>query len=295
MMEATESQDDWLKEEMASPDYVRFTETKEIISTDLHEIYNFMGGREILEHTTRDGTKLALKVRPPWAYKRSDAEMMRYAATHGVLAPKVRGIYEVMNTEPIYIVVVSERVSGVSLDTVWQDMSETEQADIKRQLREQLAQMRKCTLPRIGRPDRGPMRNMFSRLELLYHEGWDTEEEFEEWLLKRVGYGIGASVMRWRCRKGIKEWRTRSKDQQKLTRFVLTHGDLSPRNIMVDGSKITGIVDWDNAGFYPEWAEYAFAMALGHEIERWWRPVLEEILEPCPEGLLKLTGYAENW
>lgn len=45
------------------------------------------------------------------------------------------------------------------------------------------------------------------------------------------------------------------KGQGRETMFVLTHGDLSPRNIMVDGSKVTGIVDWDNAGFYPEWAE----------------------------------------
>lgn len=267
-MSTVEAEDGWLKSEMASPDYIRLTETKEIISTDLKEIYNFMGGREILEHTTKDGTKLALKLRAPWAYKHSDAEMMRYAATHGVLAPKVRGIYEIMNTEVVYTVVVSERVPGVSLDTVWQDMSEEEQSDIKRQLKEQFTQMRKCTLPRIGRPERAPMRNMFSRLELLYHEGWDSEEEFEEWMLKRIGTSIGASLTRWRCRKGITEWRDRMKKQQRETRFVLTHGDLSPRNIMVDGSRITGILDWDNAGFYPEWAEYAFAKVLGHEIER---------------------------
>lgn len=282
---------DWLQAEMASPGYIRFTETKEVISTDLKEIYSFMGGREILEHTTKDGTKLALKVRPLWAYKRSDAEMMHYAATHGILAPRVRGIYDIMNTEPVHLVVVSERVSGVSLETVWQDMSQAEQTDIKSQLRDQLALMRQCTLPHIGRPERKPMRNMFSRLELLCHEGWSNEEKFEKWLLERVGYGLGTSVARWRCRRGIKEWHSKKKE----TRFVLTHGDLSPRNIMIDGGKITGIVDWDNAGFYPEWAEYAFAMVLGHEIESWWRPVLEELLEPCPEGLLRLTGYAEHW
>ena len=145
-------------------------------------------------------------------------------------------------------------------------MSEAEGTDIKRQLEEQF-KIRNCKLARIGRPERAPVRNMFSRLELLYHEGWDSEEELDEWLLKRIGYSIGASFTRWRCRKGIKEWRIRIKGQGRETRFVLTHGDLSPRNIMVDGSKATGIVDWDNAGVYPEWAEYAFAKVLGHEIE----------------------------
>ena len=34
--------------------------------------------------------------------------------------------------------------------------------------------------------------------------------------------------------------------------FYFTHADLLPRNILVDGSVITGIVDWNTAGFYPE-------------------------------------------
>ncbi|KAN0123120.1 kinase-like protein [Russula decolorans] len=36
----------------------------------------------------------------------------------------------------------------------------------------------------------------------------------------------------------------------------LTHGDLLPHNILVKGSKITGIFDWETAGYYPEFWEY---------------------------------------
>ena len=35
----------------------------------------------------------------------------------------------------------------------------------------------------------------------------------------------------------------------------LTHGDL-PHNILVDGSGITAIVDWETAGYYPDFWEY---------------------------------------
>ncbi|THU96138.1 hypothetical protein K435DRAFT_633701, partial [Dendrothele bispora CBS 962.96] len=35
------------------------------------------------------------------------------------------------------------------------------------------------------------------------------------------------------------------------------HMDLVPRNIIVDGKKITGIIDWELAEFYPEYWEYA--------------------------------------
>lgn len=38
---------------------------------------------------------------------------------------------------------------------------------------------------------------------------------------------------------------------------VFTHGDIAPRNIMVDESlQITGIIDWEAAGWYPDYWEY---------------------------------------
>ncbi|KIJ26499.1 hypothetical protein M422DRAFT_192150 [Sphaerobolus stellatus SS14] len=33
--------------------------------------------------------------------------------------------------------------------------------------------------------------------------------------------------------------------------ITLTHGDLLPCNIIVQDSEITGIIDWETAGFYP--------------------------------------------
>ncbi|KAH9995465.1 kinase-like protein [Xylariaceae sp. FL0662B] len=42
---------------------------------------------------------------------------------------------------------------------------------------------------------------------------------------------------------------------------VFTHGDLTPRNILIGKSEtIAGIVDWENAGWYPEYWEYANIM-----------------------------------
>ena len=47
--------------------------------------------------------------------------------------------------------------------------------------------------------------------------------------------------------------------QSKVSLF--THGDVAPRNILVDESyRITGIVDWELAGWYPEYWEYANIM-----------------------------------
>src|ERR1700733_13388996 len=36
----------------------------------------------------------------------------------------------------------------------------------------------------------------------------------------------------------------------------LTHGDLSRHHVLVEGSKITGILDWETAGYCPEFWEF---------------------------------------
>jgi thiamine kinase-like enzyme len=41
-------------------------------------------------------------------------------------------------------------------------------------------------------------------------------------------------------------------------RSMFTHGDIAPRNILVDEeNNVTGVIDWEYAGWYPEYWEYA--------------------------------------
>jgi len=40
---------------------------------------------------------------------------------------------------------------------------------------------------------------------------------------------------------------------------VFTHGDLSASNVLVEGDKITGIIDWETSGWYPQYWEYTSA------------------------------------
>ena len=39
-------------------------------------------------------------------------------------------------------------------------------------------------------------------------------------------------------------------------RIVLSHCDLTPRNILVQDGKIQGLVDWENSGWFPKYWEY---------------------------------------
>ncbi|KAI1020186.1 hypothetical protein LB503_006225 [Fusarium chuoi] len=277
-MEAGEGND----EQDALPKYLKCSCLDAVVGKEIH---NYWGNR-VLEHTNSKGEVLALKVSSPNGIDRSQADMMQYAAIHGVLAPKVRGVYDIITKRPIARVMVSERVPGVPLVDVWQNMSQAEQASIKEQLRAQIKQMRTLVQPYIGRIDKQPTRNIYNTTFVRHCGPFEDEESFDEWCLARLS---GGSFQRWKWKKVLEKQRRKS-----TGRFVLTHGDLSPRNIMVDASTITGIIDWELSGFYPEYVEYAFALGIGPGIEEWWKPVLREILEPCSSEMVKFTGLIEE-
>ena len=62
-------------------------------------------------------------------------------------------------------------------------------------------------------------------------------------------------------------------------KVVLTHGDFHPRNIMVEDMVITGIIDWECAGWYPEYWEYVKALTSVGPVVDWWR-YLTTIIDP---------------
>ena len=261
------------------------------------EIYNYFGGR-VLEHTTSDGTTLAIKVNN--STHLSEADMMHYAATHNhIRAPRVRGLYDIIvptsssgsKTRRLARAMVSERVPGVALADVWLGMSAADQAVVKEQLREQLVCVRGCTEAFIGRVGRQKVRNVYDTLGGDSYCGpFEGEEAFDEWCLGQVQ---GGPLVRAKWRWLLKMEREKRGAAGGDGRFVLTHGDLTPRNIMVQGNVVTGIVDWERSGFFPEYAEYAFAMVLCHGHEEWWIPVLEELLTPCSERRLEFTRLVE--
>lgn len=57
------------------------------------------------------------------------------------------------------------------------------------------------------------------------------------------------------------------------------HGDLSWENILVqpETGEVTGILDWEMAGFWPDWWEYRKALH-GNRPQPWWYEVLKEIM-----------------
>ncbi|KAI1061637.1 hypothetical protein LB506_011830 [Fusarium annulatum] len=65
---------------------------------------------------------------------------------------------------------------------------------------------------------------------------------------------------------------------------VFTHGDLSSLNIMADGDTVTGIVDWESAGWMPPYWEYTSAWHVNPR-NTFWRDAVDGFLTPLPHEL----------
>lgn len=73
-------------------------------------------------------------------------------------------------------------------------------------------------------------------------------------------------------------------------RVHFAHADLSYDHVMVDPvtGAVTGILDWEMAGFWPEWWEYRKALFCSRQ-RRWWTDVVREIM-PCYQRDLEAEG-----
>lgn len=58
-------------------------------------------------------------------------------------------------------------------------------------------------------------------------------------------------------------------------RVCFTHGDLNARNILIDRGRLSGIVDWENAGWLPEYWEYTKILY----ITRWENRFVQDIVQ----------------
>ena len=61
--------------------------------------------------------------------------------------------------------------------------------------------------------------------------------------------------------------------------IVFAHADISWENILVNPmtGAITGIIDWEMAGFWPEWWEYRKALFASRS-KSWWIDIVDQIM-----------------
>lgn len=65
---------------------------------------------------------------------------------------------------------------------------------------------------------------------------------------------------------------------------VFTHGDLSSLNILARGDEVVGIIDWETAGWYPDYWEYTTASHVNPQ-NLFWKKEVAGFLERMPKAL----------
>ena len=124
----------------------------------------------------------------------------------------------------------------------------------------------------------------------------ENESEFHDYLLSfasEVGF------------KELSEFQEAKNIAQEILtmphKVVFTHGDLAHHNIMVDNGHVTAFLDWESAGWYPEYWKYTTALRFVRK-ERWWYAFVSELggdryssEQACEEALINLTSLSYTW
>ncbi|KAK0440266.1 hypothetical protein EV421DRAFT_1712550 [Armillaria borealis] len=148
-------------------------------------------------------------------------------------------------------------------------MSPAELGHIAEQLKAFLARMETITSPTntMGSVTGGPYRNSFWPDGLAPEKPFATLEEF-------------IAHYRWMHARLPKEVTIR-----------FAHADLVPKNIIVEGSTITGTVDWALSGFFPDFGEYG-RMHDPVEMTRGWDYVLQKVF-PGPRREAEINSVRQ--
>ncbi|KAI8970767.1 kinase-like domain-containing protein [Trametes punicea] len=176
------------------------------------------------------------------------------------------------------------RLPGVPLASCQDVLSDADCRRIATQMKDYLSQLR--TIPKTVNPDMAICNTLGEACSDPRLRGWEPMGPFRD-------EAAFSAIMRFPddpARRGHK--------------IVFTHADLNPRNILVDrivqpdgshGWQVTGIVDWETAGYYPEYWDYTKALYEGFRWRRRYTNLVKEIFSALGDYSRELHVETESW
>ncbi|KAK2731424.1 hypothetical protein FQN57_003447 [Myotisia sp. PD_48] len=143
------------------------------------------------------------------------------------------------------------KMPGEMLSKTWPIMDIHQKESVLQDLQDILYHLRRLRAPTtvlIGAIDGGPAADCRAR-HTEFSGPFRTELEFNNWLISL----IHPESMQFHSSFYIETIRNSLKSNHRLQ---FTHGDLGLHNILVEGGRITAIIDFEFAGWYPEYWEY---------------------------------------
>ncbi|KAF5635850.1 aminoglycoside 3 phosphotransferase [Fusarium sp. NRRL 52700] len=216
---------------------------------------------QILEPFRKDG--LAYRIR-------REVEAMKFVQGHTSIP--VPAILETHlgsgDKEPSWVIM--ERLTGQQLDKSSLNMTDMAKERAVTELKEHLAQLHRIRPTGsgwIGSCSGGPAYD--HRLNNMSTCGpFSSIAEFNDFLVAPVK---DCPRPEW-----VAKYRSQLRDDYGIH---FAHADISGENILLDPTtgSITGIVDWEMAGFWPEWWEYGKAL-FGSRSRELWNGILKQIM-----------------
>lgn len=207
-------------------------------------------GKILWEHFGRAvvqlNEKIVVKLGPDLRLTESDITDHIQKHSNDVPIPQPLGALSIGNRTYIFMTLIT----GSPLGKLWPSLSDDEKFSIQDQLNVIMGALRKLPLPSNYLGSGSPPRCIdCRRWRRECPDSIENENQFNAFLLsgnRRSGLEPFIEFVSPMLRNNHQ--------------IVLTHGDLHPRNIMVSQEdrsiKVTGLVDWELGGAYPEYWEY---------------------------------------
>ncbi len=174
---------------------------------------------------------------------------MQYLVQHApdIPAPKPLGLVSSNRTSYIFM----SFVPGLTVNQIWPQLSRDQKASISDQLNDALLRLRALNVPdsvSLGGVDGEGCKDT-RRHTRICQESVRTCAAFEDFKFSNPHFGSSAYISLLR---GLSSSHT--------AKVVFSHGDLRPENIVVQPDQhgnyfLTGILDWEKSGFYPDYFE----------------------------------------
>nr|OQO19659.1 hypothetical protein B0A51_10968 [Rachicladosporium sp. CCFEE 5018] len=206
----------------------------------------------------------------------TEGQTMQYIAEHSKIpVPRVHATFTDQASQQTFIVM--DFVHGETLANLLPKLTQSEKDDIGLLVRDALDKLRELPEPGyFGSIARGACSHgMFwspDGPDPLMSGPFDSEAAFNEGLLRKLATtpDMAPSYLSF--------LRTLFTQAFSGHRTTLCHGDLQPKNIMVQrtGSKEDGtgsftisLIDWETSGWYPEYWEYCHSIIMGRFKPEW--------------------------
>lgn len=246
-----------------------------------HSVCRLVEQSEVVWTPKLGNHKIVLKCSPDVALKiilnmddLTEYKTLQYLEEHKPIIPAPRSL-GLVRLGKCFLLFMS-LVPGTTLEAVWPELDNSLKRSVQEQLNGIFIELRTLT-----RPDNMPLGGVAGEgcQDLRRHvrgtkEPIWTTEDFDNWQFSNPHFGspIYIEVLRSLC-------------PTLPQKHVLSHNDLRPENIMVkleEGQcRVTGIIDWQYSGFYPEYYESTKVMnGLSTNEKSDWYLFIPECISP---------------